>query len=127
MSRTAHHIRSRRAPRLPYGARPWRVVDLTVPRYGRRELGDAAREGRRPFPRYVRVRVAVYAYPRSGDDRALTVAATLAERRERARLRAATDRIRGLVYAPGGPLRLRGAERVDVPPARHRRSVLWHA
>ncbi|MFI8103042.1 hypothetical protein [Streptomyces sp. NPDC086023] len=127
MSRTAHHIRSRRALRLPAGARPWRAVDLTVPRHGRRELSDAAGEGRRPLPRYVRVRVAVYAYPRSGSDRGLTVEATREERRKRARLRAATGRVRRLVYAPEGPLLLRGAERVDVPPARHRRSVLWHA
>ncbi|MFJ6938287.1 hypothetical protein [Streptomyces sp. NPDC101132] len=127
MSRTVHHIRSRRALRLPADARPWRAVDLDVPRHGRREAVEAAREGRRPLPRYVRVRVAVYAYARSRGDRGLTVEATREERRERARLRAATGRITRLLYTPGGPLVPQRAERVDVPPARHRRSVLWHA
>ncbi|MFF9344265.1 MULTISPECIES: hypothetical protein [unclassified Streptomyces] len=130
MTRTAHHLSGDRhyAWDTPGGG-PWRATVLYDLRYGSRALAEAAGAGRRPRPQRVRRAVAVYALPRHehGD---LTYSANLAERRARQALRARLTAARRLADAPGprsGPLDPGAADAVDIPPARHRRSVLWLA
>ncbi|MFB6897938.1 hypothetical protein [Streptomyces hydrogenans] len=82
-----------------------------------------------PRPRRIRRAVRVYALPRyeHGD---LSCEANLLERRARQALRIRLTAARRLADAPGpqpGALDLAAADTVDIPPARHRRGVLWLA
>ncbi|MFJ8013858.1 hypothetical protein [Streptomyces sp. NPDC096339] len=57
----------------------------------------------------------------------MAVSSTTEERRARQRLRAQVGLLLRLVNSPGEGLAVEAADGVDVPPARHRRSSLWHA
>ncbi|MEU8761921.1 hypothetical protein [Streptomyces sp. NPDC048659] len=117
MSRTAHHVPPRHAPVAgDRPGRPWHALVLYDLRHG----GGSA-------PRAVRRSVAVYAFARHNRDRALGREATVAERRARQRLRARLGTVVRLVDSPAGRLSPEAADAVDVPPARHRRGVLWLA
>ncbi|MFF6788995.1 hypothetical protein ACVW0K_003936 [Streptomyces filamentosus] len=123
MTRTAHHLRLPRHDTWGTpGGGPLRTVVLYDLRYSARVLAEAAEAGRRPRPRRVRRRVAVHWLPRHGKDTQLTVAANLEERRARQALRARLTALRHALDAAGTT---DAADSVDVPPARHRRGVLW--
>ncbi|MYW00007.1 hypothetical protein GT354_17285 [Streptomyces sp. SID3343] len=91
-------------------------------RYSDRVLLDAARAGRRPQPRHVRV----YSFERClARNSSIAQSATLDERRARQRLRALTHALRARVDTrAGAALDLEAADSVDVPPARHRHDQL---
>ncbi|MGW3399398.1 hypothetical protein [Streptomyces sp. NRRL F-5193] len=130
MTRTAHHLSGDRHDTWDTpGGGPWRAVVLYDLRYGSRVLAEAGGAGRRPRPRRIRRAVRVYALPRyeHGD---LSCEANLLERRARQALRIRLTAARRLADAPGprpGALDLAAADTVDIPPARHRRGVLWLA
>lgn len=128
MARTAHHVRRSGAPD---GDPAWRRVVLYDLRYSSRALADAAREGRRPRPCRVRREVAVYTFLRSGDDRGIAVAASIAERRARARLRNRMAAVLAAVRTPSGSVLgtaldapASAGDADDVPPVRHRHGAL---
>ncbi|OPC79463.1 hypothetical protein B4N89_32950 [Embleya scabrispora] len=109
-----------------FPGRPWRSVRRFDLRYSARILAEADRGGRRPRPQRIVRRVDVYAWGRyNASHGGIGVAASLAERRERARLRAGVVLMRALVNAGG--LDVAAAESVDVPAARHRRNELYQA
>ncbi|MFD9867987.1 hypothetical protein ACFXI8_29645 [Streptomyces niveus] len=122
MARTAHHLPLSRAGSTAGDRRPWRSVRLYDLRYSARALAGAARAARRPVPEAVRRSVDVHFWARADTrDRYVSARAAIDERRERRRLRARVGILRRLVDAPGaGVLALGAADRVDVPPARHR-------
>ncbi|MFF1557202.1 hypothetical protein [Streptomyces sp. NPDC058279] len=107
MSRTAHHVRSRRR-------------------------AGAARAGRRPRPSAVRRRAVVRRLPRVLRDRSLSGRAAQEERRARQRLRLRL-RLRADARTPlrrtdrgrDRRLDLSQAADTDIRPARHRRAALW--
>ncbi|MEU9891249.1 hypothetical protein [Sphaerisporangium sp. NPDC051011] len=128
MSRTAHHVRSRRAQDGDEGrARgwtPWRAVTVTGLRYAQAEVAGASKEGRRPRPRLVRRRVEFYSFPGAHGRGSVTQDATIEERRERSRLR---DRLSAVTKRVGA-LRLSEVDDqddLDVHPYRPRHGVLW--
>ncbi|MFI8966203.1 hypothetical protein ACIGO8_29280 [Streptomyces sp. NPDC053493] len=75
----------------------------------------------------VRRAVEVRSFARYGRDPSVARWAAEEERRARQRLRARAGRLVGLVNRPGRALDVEAADRVDVPPARHRRAALWMA
>ncbi|MFI8264340.1 MULTISPECIES: hypothetical protein [unclassified Streptomyces] len=129
MSRTAHHIRSRRGPapdaalgdELVHAALVHTVLVHTVLvrdlRFSVRCLAEASRAGRRSRPQTLRRRVTVRRLPRCLRDSSVAVMAAQAERRARQRLRADLRSV----------LLLGRAEDADVLPARHRHGALWLA
>ncbi|WP_328776577.1 hypothetical protein OHU17_24455 [Streptomyces goshikiensis] len=129
MSRTAHHIRSRRAPAPDAALRDEHVnaehvhtvlvhtVLVRDLRFSARCLAEAARAGRRARPQALRRHVTVRRLPRYLRDSSVAVMAAQEERRARQRLRADVRSV----------LLLGHAEDADVLPARHRHGVLWLA
>ncbi|MFJ8534290.1 hypothetical protein [Streptomyces sp. NPDC093591] len=75
----------------------------------------------------IRRRVDVHSFARRKRDRSLAQSSAIEERRARQRLRAQVGKLLRLVNSTGDELALDAADTVDVPPARHRRSSLWHA
>ncbi|MFJ4539768.1 hypothetical protein ACIP39_27945 [Streptomyces tibetensis] len=69
----------------------------------------------------------VYAFARRRRDRSIAEWSALEERRARQRLRTQVGTLMGLVRHGVDELALEAVDSVDVPPARHRRSALWHA
>ncbi|MFF5369869.1 hypothetical protein [Streptomyces sp. NPDC013187] len=69
----------------------------------------------------------VYAFARRRRDRFIAEWSALEERRARQRLRAQVGTLMGLVHDCVDELALDAVDSVDIPPARHRRSALWHA
>ncbi|MGW0895847.1 hypothetical protein ACWD0G_02445, partial [Streptomyces goshikiensis] len=100
MSRTAHHIRSRRGPAPDAALRAELVRDELVHsvlvhtvlvrdlRFSARCLAEASRAGRRARPQALRRHVTVRRLPRYLRDSSVAVMAAQAERRARQRLRA---------------------------------------
>ncbi|MFI6005592.1 hypothetical protein ACIA98_35235 [Streptomyces sp. NPDC051366] len=119
MSRTAHHIRSRRRPAPGAVLHDVLVRDVLVRdlRFSARCLAEASRAGRRARPHALRRRVTIRRLPRLLRDSSVAVMAAQAERRARQRLRAD---VRSLLL-------LGRAEDADVLPARHRHGALWLA
>ncbi|MFE3932812.1 hypothetical protein ACFXPJ_03140 [Streptomyces goshikiensis] len=124
MSRTAHHIRSRRAPAPDAALRDEHVnaelvhtVLVRDLRFSARCLAEAARAGRRPRPRPPRPPTRARRRPRTPRPTGGPVMAAQEERRARQRLRADVRSV----------LLLGHAEDTDVLPARHRHGVLWLA
>ncbi|MGW7101550.1 hypothetical protein [Streptomyces sp. NPDC054838] len=124
MSRTAHHIRSRR--RAGHPAKALCVLVLVHGlRYSARCRTEAARGGHRPRPRAVRRRGVARRLPRVLRDRSVHHWAAQEERRARQRLRADTRTLLRLTdRGPGRRLDLSRAEEADTAPARHRRAAL---
>ncbi|MER6346050.1 hypothetical protein ACWC10_22765 [Streptomyces sp. NPDC001595] len=96
-------------------------------RYSARVLADAAREARRPRPRRIRREVNVRTFARRQRDPSVAEWSALEERRARQRLRSRLGTLLKLVASTADGLALDAVDRVDVPPARHRRSSLWLA
>ncbi|MER5570426.1 hypothetical protein ABT083_30185 [Streptomyces goshikiensis] len=129
MSRTAHHIRSRRVPAPDAALRDEHVnaehvhtelvhtVLVRDLRFSARCLAEAARAGRHARPQALRRHVTVRRLPRYLRDSSVAVMAAQEERRARQRLRADVRSV----------LLLGRAEDADVLPARHRHGVLWLA
>ncbi|GHB39105.1 hypothetical protein GCM10010347_05720 [Streptomyces cirratus] len=125
MSRTAHHIRSRRRTDHTAAVLAVLVHDL---RYSARCRAEAARGRHRPRPQATRRHTAIRHFPRVRRDRSVSRWAAQEERRARQRLRADARTLLRLTH-PGrdGQLDLRPAEETDIRPARHRRAALWLA
>ncbi|MFE3992358.1 hypothetical protein ACFXPW_11855 [Streptomyces goshikiensis] len=124
MSRTAHHIRSRRGPAPDAALRAEHVHTVLVHtvlvrdlRFSARCLAEASRAGRRARPQALRRHVTVRRLPRYLRDSSVAVMAAQEERRARQRLRADVRSV----------LLLGRAEDADVLPARHRHGALWLA
>ncbi|MFI6512166.1 hypothetical protein ACIBCT_31575 [Streptosporangium sp. NPDC050855] len=131
MSRTAHHVPLSRSGSGNVLDRPgpWRSITVIDLRYSDVCLKEAARSGRRPYPKPVRRRTVVYSWawadPR---DRFVAWFAGVEERRGRQRLRRSTESIRQAVNATSDGYSLaETAEDFDVPPLRHRRNAVWQA
>ncbi|MEU7066184.1 hypothetical protein [Streptomyces sp. NPDC046161] len=125
MSRTAHHIRSRR--RTDHTAA---VLDLLVHdlRYSARCHAEAARGRRRPRPQATRSHTVIRRLPRRLRDGSVSAWAAIEERRARRRLRADVHLLLRLTgRGRGRPLDPSGAGEAEIRPARHRRSALWLA
>ncbi|MEU7552162.1 hypothetical protein AB0B01_07350 [Streptomyces sp. NPDC044571] len=126
MSRTAHHIRSRRAADAPADV-PLTVLVRDL-RFSARCRAEAGRAGRRPRPRALRRLAEIRSRPRRASDPSVARWAAEEQRRARQRLRARARAALRLVDAGRGmPLDLVAAADVDIPPARHRRAALWLA
>ncbi|MFI5665360.1 hypothetical protein [Streptomyces sp. NPDC051704] len=124
MSRTAHHIRTRRGPAPDaalvderFHAPLVHTVLVRELRFSARCLTEASRAGRRARPQALRRRVTVRRLPRCLRDSSVAVMAAQEERRARQRLRADVRSV----------LLLGRAEDADVLPARHRHGALWLA
>ncbi|GAA3813562.1 hypothetical protein GCM10022226_37880 [Sphaerisporangium flaviroseum] len=130
MSRTAHHIRSRRLDgdrhweARPSG--PWRAVRLTDLRYSEAEAKAALIEGRRSQPRMVHRHVDLYSFLGAYGRGKLAEDANLEERSERRRLR---DRLYATVKrANSAPLTdFVDEDDLEIHPYRPRHGALWNA
>ncbi|MGW0915015.1 hypothetical protein ACWD1Z_25180 [Streptomyces sp. NPDC002784] len=127
MSRTVHHVPGRQRTGPPYWpqgiAGPCTRHSLAELRYTRRELAQAAREGRRARPRPLLRSFAAYRYPRGLGERGVSPY----ESRARAGLRSfRVTAVKQLRAASAGTLE-RVAETLDHPPTRHRHRDLWEA
>ncbi|MFJ3924165.1 hypothetical protein [Streptomyces sp. NPDC090022] len=136
MSRTAHHIRSRRAPArgwfdLPAAEHrpglPLHELTLRDLRHSARCRATAASAGHRPRPARVTRRVAIRSLARFTCDPSVARWAAEGEGRARRRVRDDLRRVLRTAHPRPGVPAAAAVAYADIAPYRHRRTALWQA